>query len=116
MNAGDVRDHVVRVDVEPLLEDRRVDGAEVGARLEVPLRVEPARDARVRADLLARQLRADQEADAAAAVIGPGRGVLGAAAAELRPHVHEHAVGDAARLEVALEREQRAPTRGRGRG
>ena len=29
------------------------------------------------------------------------------AAAELRPDEHEHAVGEPARLEVALEREQR---------
>ena len=39
----DAGNDVVRVDVEPLLEDRRVDGAEVGARLEVALAVEPAR-------------------------------------------------------------------------
>ena len=53
-----------------------------------------------------RRPRADQEADPGGAVVGPVRAVLLARAAELRPEVDEHPVGEAARLEVALEREE----------
>ena len=40
-------------------------------------------------------------------MVGAARAVLLRAAAELRPDVDEHAVGEPARLEVALEGEQR---------
>ena len=47
--------------------------------------------------------RADQERRACRAVVGPARAVLLRAPAELGPDERQHAVGDAARLEVALE-------------
>ena len=97
----------MRVDAEPLLEDRGVDGAEVGRRDQVAVAVEAAGDAGELADLLAVDLRADQEPDPGRAVVGAGGGVLGGAAAELRPDLDQHAVGDPAGLEVALEGEQR---------
>ena len=40
-------------------------------------------------------------------MVGAGRAVLLGAAAELAPDVDEHAVGEAAGLEVALERAER---------
>ena len=50
------------------------------------------------------------------AVVGAARAVLLRAPAELRPDEREHAVGDAARLEIALERvERRGGRRQRGR-
>ena len=58
------------------------------------------------ADHPAGGLRAHQQARAAGAVVG-ARAVGRGAAPELAPDVHEHAVGDAARLEVGLERGQR---------
>jgi hypothetical protein len=45
----------------------------------------------------------DQHRDAGRAVIGSARAVLLGPAPELRPHVHEHSVGEAAGLEVGLE-------------
>ena len=95
------------VDAEPLLEQRRVDAAEVGGRLDVAVAVEAVLQAGELADHLPLRARADQEADAGGAVVGACVAVLLGAPPELRPDVHEHAVGEAARLEVALEREQR---------
>ena len=106
-NERGVRDHERRVDAEPLLEQRRIDAAEVGGRLHVAVLVEAVLQAGELADHLPVRARADQEADAGRAVVGARVAVLLGAPAELRPDVHEHAVGEAARLEVALEREQR---------
>src|SRR5207253_8687202 len=101
--AGDDR---VAVGAEPLLEQCRIDGAEVGGRTEIPLVVEPAADAGELALQVAVDARADDEADSGRSVVGAGRAVLARPAAELRPDVDEHTVGDAPRFEVALEREQ----------
>ena len=102
-----VRDDPRRVEAEPLLEQRDVDAAEVGGRLEVAVGVEPVREAGELADHPAGRSRADQERGAGGAVVGAVRAVLLRAAAELRPDEREHAVGDAASLEIALEGEQR---------
>src|SRR5581483_8240052 len=101
------RDDAARVDAEPLLEERRVDAAEVGGRGDVAVVVEALREPGELADHLRLRARPDQEADARRAVVGAGVAVLLRAPPELRPHVHEHAIGEAARLEVALEGEQR---------
>ena len=85
-----------------------VDAAEVGGRLEVAVGVEPAREARELADHLAGGARADQERDAGGAVVGAGRGVLAARGGRTptRRSVSTRSA-IAARLEVALEGEQR---------
>ena len=93
-----------RVHAEPLLEQRAVDAAEVGGVAQVVVVVE-RREPRELADHLAARLRSDHEARAGRAVVG-ARAVLVGPAAELAPHVHEHAVLEPARLEVALERAQ----------
>ena len=100
-----VGDDARRVGAEPLLEQPRVDAAEVGRRAQVAVLVEHV-EPRELADHPAGGARADQQPEPGGAVVG-ALGVLLRAAPELRPHVHEHAVGEPARLEVALERGER---------
>ena len=57
---------------------------------------------------------ADGEHERARAVVGAARRVVLDPAAELRPDQRQHAVGEAARLEVALERERASRRRRRG--
>src|SRR5215211_9069770 len=102
------RDDPARVVAEPLLEQRAVDLAEIGRRPQVAVAVEPVGEAGELADHRSAGPRADQEGRAGRAVVGAVAAVLLAAPAELRPDEGEHPVGEAARLEVALEREQRA--------
>ena len=111
-NAGRVNEEAfgmiwAGVHAQPLLQQRAVDAAEVGGVPQVVVLVEH-RESGELADHLALRLRSDQEAGAGRAVVGAGSVLLGPAA-ELAPHVHEHAVLDAARLEVALERAQAVP-------
>src|SRR5207244_3296625 len=104
--AGEARgpgDDRVGLDAEPLLEQRGVETAEVGGGPEVAVLVEPAGESRELADHRPAYGRAEQEAGAGGAVVGAARAVLLGAAPELGPDVHEHPVGQAARLEVALE-------------
>ena len=58
----DLRQDALGVEVEPLLEQPRVDAAEVARRLQVAVLVEPGRETRVLADLRAGDARPDQEA------------------------------------------------------
>src|SRR5207248_4125863 len=67
-------------------------------------------------DLCPGGARPDQEAGARRAVVGAAGAVLLRAPAELRPDERQHAVGDAARLEVALEGEERRRRRRERRG
>ena len=101
------RDDPRRVEAEPLLEQRRVDGAEVGGRLQVAVRVEARREPGNSPTCVPAARVPIRNAGARGAVVGPARAVLLRAPAELRPDERQHAVGDAARLEVALEREER---------
>ena len=87
---GRVRDDRRRVHLEPLLQQRAVDAAEVRGVAQVVVLVEEASPGKF-ADHLALRLRADQEAGAGRAVVGAGAVLLGPAP-ELAPHVHEHAV------------------------
>ena len=66
--------------------------------------------ARVVGEDPAARARALHPGDAAGAVVGAARLVALGPAAELRPHERQHAVGDAARLEVGLEGGQRLRT------
>src|SRR5262249_55126879 len=110
-----IRDDARRVEVEPLLEERRVHAAEVRRRLQVAVLVQARREPGKLADLRTGGTRAEEEAGPGRAVAGAARAVLLGAPAELRPDEREHAVGDAARLEVALERiERRGGCRQRG--
>src|SRR3954471_8011422 len=92
-----------RIYPEPVAEQRAVEAAEVARGAQVAVGVE-LREPRELADHRARGARADPQADAGRAVVGAGA-VLLRPAPELRPHEREHAVGEPARLEVALERE-----------
>ena len=95
-------DDPVRVGAEPVFEQRRIQPAEVRCRAQVAVLVE-LRQPRVLPDQRAAGAGADEEADAGSTVVGAVRAVLLRAASELRPDVDEHAVGEAARLDVALE-------------
>ena len=93
---------------EPLLEQRGVDRTEVGGRADVAEPVEAAAgDAREAAELLAPTFDPIRNPSPAAPWSVPADAFSARPSAELRPDVREHAVRDAARLEVVLEREQR---------
>src|SRR5919197_1028660 len=80
------RNHALRVEAEPLLEQRRVDAAEIGGGHEVAVAVEAGRpQARELADHPPPDPRPDQERSSAGAVVGPRGAVLIGPAAELRP-------------------------------
>ena len=87
---------------------------------QVAERVEPARRGPATRRSSCRRRAAHHERAAGRAVVGPRRGVLLRAAAELRPDQRQHAVVEPARLEVALERvagsarPRRGPARRRG--
>src|SRR5205823_1830858 len=100
------RDHRLRVRVEPLLEERGVEPAEIRRRDEIAVVVEALREAGELAERPAARARAEDERGAGGAVVGPLRPVLLRAPAELRPHERQHAVREPARLEVALEGEE----------
>src|SRR5262249_47349157 len=95
------------VDAEPLLEQGGIDAPEVRGRRHVAVRVQSLLQTRELADHLPGYAGSEEEADSSRAVVGAAVAVLGGATPELRPDVYEHPVRQAARLEVALEREQR---------
>ena len=71
---GRVRDHRRRVDAEPLLEERRVDAAEVRrSRLRLPSSSRPVFRPGNSPTIVPFDARADEEADAGRAVVGAAR-------------------------------------------
>src|SRR5207344_2453101 len=74
---------------------------------DVAVAVESLLQAGELSDHLPGYTRSEEEADSGCPVVGAAVAVLLGAASELRPDVHENPAGQAARLEVALEREQR---------
>src|SRR5581483_9208162 len=95
-----VGEDAVGVDVEPVLEQRGVDRAEVDGVLEVPVTVEAAGKPGELADHLVPHVGAHQEADAGGTVVGPVRVVLLGAASELAPQKRHDAAAETADLEV----------------
>ena len=93
------------VDAEPLLEQRAVERPEVRGRAQVAEVVELGQAGEF-AEHLGAYARTEQQPDPRRAVVGPGAVLLGPAA-ELRPHVDEDAIAQAAGVEVALEGGQR---------
>ena len=107
-NALRARDHRRRVVAEPLLEQRAVDAAEVGGRAcRLPSSSRPSVSPGNSPTICPRRVRADQEADAGGAVVGAVEPFSLARRPNSDQTSDEHAVGEAARLEVALEGEQR---------
>src|SRR5436305_429981 len=103
--ARGARDDRRGVDPEPLLQERAVQRAEVARGTEVAGRVEDG-EAGVLADHLPLRTRPDDERAPGGAVVG-ARPVLLRPAPELRPQLDEDAIGEPARLEVALEGDER---------
>ena len=108
-NVDGVRDDPGGVDAEPLLQQRAVDGAEVGGVRRLSSSSSVARPGNS-PTMLPVACVPISEREAGGAVVGAAA-VLLRPAAELAPHVDQHAVGEAARLEVALERQRLGPTR-----
>src|SRR6185369_6661412 len=106
------RDDRRRVSGEPLFEEGAVEGSEIERRLQISLVVEPAREAGELAQHLTLDPGADEESHACRAVVGSEGAVFLTAAAELAPHMDDHAVGKAAGLEVALEGVERGGSEG----
>ncbi len=93
---------VVGRGADPLLEHAGVDGAEVGGELEVAV-VEVGQRDGLAEQLAAGDGAADEEHRSRGAVVGALAGVLGGAAAELRPRHRQHVVVAAHRREVGVE-------------
>ena len=98
------RDDRRGVDAEPLLEQRAVDGAEVRRGAQVVAAVEQVQARGTRRS--SRPGLAPITKPVPAAPWSVPEPFSCGAPPELAPDVHEHAVGEAARLEVALEGEQ----------
>src|SRR5581483_7373281 len=96
----------VRVDVEPVLEQRGVDRAEVDGLLEISVLVEPMRQARKLADHLMPDALSQQEGCPGSTVIGAVGVVLLCATTEFAPQQCEHAPAEPSTFEILLKGEQ----------
>src|ERR1700757_1926464 len=81
-----------RIELQPLVENRRVDAAEVHVRVKVALNQLGGFQRRHFAIMAALDLLAEHEGTPAGAVIGPGA-IVADAAPEFREHQQNHVVG-----------------------